>query len=263
MDKKAIAGTTKLSEAIKTRRKELGLTIEEAASKAGVGTKTWWRYESGESIRKDKIKGICKALSWHTLPEENDGETLFDIEKYKKHDAWSEYICENYGEAAAVSFAIGCDILLDNIEEDLRALSSYPRSTHIGQLPASMLEGGLPEQFLMRYDYEFLCCLKFTVRVLKESAHRNIPIVAHTVMQELALYLIVEESEILMEAMSQEMEDYGIEDVDYWRDWIFDVFDDMDIITFLYSDVYLPYGSAYHFDNWTLEQFYMPLEERS
>ena len=92
------------------------------------------------------------------------------------------YICENYGEAAAVSFAIGCDILTDNIEEDICSLSSYPRGTHIGQLPASMLEGSLPEQFLMRYDYEFLCCLKFTIKTLKTSAHHNIPIVAHTVM---------------------------------------------------------------------------------
>lgn len=259
---KTLTGSKKLSETIKNRRQELGLTIEEAASRANVGSKTWWRYESGESIRNDKIKGICKALNWHTLPEENECEKLFDIEKYKKHEAWSEYICENYGEAAAVSFAIGCDILTDNIEEDICSLSSYPRGTHIGQLPASMLEGSLPEQFLMRYDYEFLCCLKFTIKTLKTSAHHNIPIVAHTVMQELALYLIVQESEILMEAMAQEMEDYGIEDDGYWKDWIFDVFDDMDLVTFLYSDIYLPHSSSYHFDNWTKEQFYMPLEDQ-
>ena len=259
---KTLTGSKKLSETIKNRRQELGLTIEEAASRANVGSKTWWRYESGESIRSDKIKGICKALNWHTLPEENECEKLFDIEKYKKHDAWSEYICENYGEAAAVSFAIGCDILTDNIEEDISSLSSYPRGTHIGQLSASTLEGSLPEQFLMRYDYEFLCCLKFTIKTLKASAHHNIPIVAHTIIQELALYLIVQESEILMEAMAQEMEDYGIEDDGYWKDWIFDVFDDIDIVTFLYSDIYLPRNSSYHFDNLTKEQFYMPLEDQ-
>jgi len=44
----------------KHRRSMLNLTIEEAASKAGVGTKTWSRYEAGGSIRKDKSKGICK-----------------------------------------------------------------------------------------------------------------------------------------------------------------------------------------------------------
>ncbi len=38
------------------------MTIVEAASRAGVGTKTWYRYESGASIRSDKVKGICKAL---------------------------------------------------------------------------------------------------------------------------------------------------------------------------------------------------------
>ena len=44
------------------------LTIEEAASRAGVGTKTWCRYEAGESIRSDKCKGVCKALNWLSLP---------------------------------------------------------------------------------------------------------------------------------------------------------------------------------------------------
>ncbi len=264
MDKKTITEAPQISELIKTRRKELELTIEEAASKAGVGTKTWWRYESGGSIRKDKIKGICKALNWHALPDEhNDSGILFDIEEYKKHDAWSEYICENYGIAAAISFAIGCDILLDNIEEDLHALSSHPRGTHIGQLPASLLESVLPEQFLMRYDYEFLCCLRSTIKALKKSAHHNIPIVAHAVIQELALYLIVQESVILMDAMYTEMEEHGIEDIDYWREWIFDIFDDMDIITFLYSDIYVSCDNTYHFDNWTLEQFYVSQEELS
>ena len=52
MSQKSIKGTSKLGEAIKSRRQELGLTIEEAATKAGVGIKTWCRYESGESIRR-------------------------------------------------------------------------------------------------------------------------------------------------------------------------------------------------------------------
>lgn len=62
MTQKTIQGNADLAKQIRLRRSELGLTIEEAASRAGVGTKTWCRYEAGESIRSDKCKGVCKAL---------------------------------------------------------------------------------------------------------------------------------------------------------------------------------------------------------
>ena len=68
MAQKIIHGNMTLAEQIKSRRNELGLTIEEAAIRAGVGTKTWYRYETGKSIRKDKCKGICRALNWRILP---------------------------------------------------------------------------------------------------------------------------------------------------------------------------------------------------
>lgn len=53
MGQKSVKGSLEIAKSIKTRRNELNLTIEEAAKKAGMGTKTWSRYESGESIRKD------------------------------------------------------------------------------------------------------------------------------------------------------------------------------------------------------------------
>ena len=40
MGQKTIMGSPELANSIKLRRNELGLTIEEAARKAGVGTKT-------------------------------------------------------------------------------------------------------------------------------------------------------------------------------------------------------------------------------
>ena len=73
---KSIKSSKELGAQIKRRRQELGLTIEEAASKAGVGTKTWFRYEDGESIRKDKFKGVCRALNWKNLPEYQAEEDL-------------------------------------------------------------------------------------------------------------------------------------------------------------------------------------------
>ena len=255
MSQKTIKGTVKLGEAIKIRRQELGLTIEEAASRAGVGTKSWCRYESGESIRSDKAKGICKALNWHAFPD-NDDTSEFDIKYYRNHDAWSPYLCEQYGEAAAISFIIGSDILLDHIKDDLNNLATMPKGTHIGQLSISMLKDTLPEQFLMRYDYEFLYQLKTTVIHLRQIAANGKAFFAHSVLEELAIYLFMEESSFLMDCMSVEMEAAGI-DLDTRGDWAFDLFDDTDILIFLFSDFYLTESATYHFDNWSNRQFFI------
>lgn len=255
MSQKTIKGTTKLAESIRSRRLELGLTIEEAASRAGVGTKTWCRYETGESIRQDKAKGVCKALNWHTLLDDEirDGN-IVNIDEYKNHRYWSEYISNCFGEAAAISFVVGSEILLDDIEEDLMGLARMPKGSHIGQLDISMVSAMLPEQFLMNYDYDFLYCLKSCVLQLTKMAKTNTSIVARSVMQELALYLIVEEAEFLMETISLELEEREIDDE--WREWIFDLFVDMDIVSFLYSNYFLTSDNEYHFDNWKEEQFY-------
>lgn len=257
MSQKSIKGTSKLGTTIKNRRKELGLTIEEAATKAGVGTKTWCRYESGESIRNDKAKGVCKALNWRTIFDEDILKNEeFDLGEYLNHDGWSQYLSTQFGEAVAISFAIGSDIILDYINEDLREISIMPKGTHIGQLPASMLKDILPEQFLMYYDYNFLFRLKATVINLRRIARFDNDIVARSVLQELAIYLIAEESEFLMETMLPAMMSSGISGLDALEDWPFDLFDDMDIVTWLYSNNYLTKDNIYHFDHWAEDQFY-------
>lgn len=258
MSQQVIKGTTQTSGAIRSRRLELGLTIEEAASRANVGTKTWCRYEAGESIRKDKAKGICKALNWTAIPNDNkESDIEFNLDEYKSNEAWSDFIGENHGVAAAVSFVMGSDILLDYIEEDLCELSRLPKGTHVGQLDISMVKDMLPKQFLMEYDYDFLYCLETCILNLRKIAHYNVALVAHSVMQELALYLIVELAEFLMDTMSDEMEACGIEGVETWKEWVFDLFDDMDIVTFLYSNDYLTQDHSYHFVHWKEEQFFM------
>lgn len=258
MSQKAIQGTQKLAEAMKNRRQELGLTIEEAASRAGVGTKTWCRYEAGESIRQDKAKGVCKALNWRGIPgtDGNSGDA-FDLEEYRHHKAWSRFLCNRFGEAAAISFAIGSDLVLDYIDEDLTDLSQMPRGTHIGQLPGSMMKDILPVQFLVRYDYEFLYQLKVNVKKLRGAARYSNHFLAHTVIQEILVYLFVEESKFLMETMEQEMEESGVTGLKMWDDWAFDLFEDMDVVTYLYSDDYLTSDHIYHFDHWADEQFHM------
>lgn len=257
MAQKSIKGSPELAEAIKRRRHELNLTIEEAATKAEIGTKTWCRYEAGESIRVDKYRGICKALNWHTLPSEGpeDGVT-FNFDKYRNHEAWSQIIRENFGDTAAISFVIGSDILLDYIKEELDALSTMPKGTHIGQLNISQLELSLPSQFLMSYDYDFLYKLQTTVIHLRRIAHRGNEFIAHSVIEELALYLIVEEAHFLMESMAPAMESDGIEYDDDWDDWIFQLFDDNDLVISLYSDCWIENEHPYHFCQWTKEQFY-------
>ena len=60
-----------------------------------------------------------------------------------------------------------------------------------------------------------------------------------------------------MEAMLSEMNCNNIDGLDMLGNWPFDLFDDMDIITCLYSQNYLTEDNPYHFDLWTEEQFYI------
>lgn len=257
MAQKVIEGNKNLGQQIRSRRNELGLTIEEAASRAGVGTKTWCRYEAGESIRKDKCKGLCKALNWHSFPNDSETENEnISIQEYKTHEAWSSYLENTFGMEAAFSFAAGSDILYDRIKEDMEELSRMPSGTHIGQLTCSWLNSGLPEQFLTLYNYEFLYQLKCSLLELRSRAKNHLPMTAHSVMEELLIYLCNREASALLQldgiTFRTESNDGAISE-----DWIFDLFDDMDLITFLYSDLYLDSEHPYHFSHWQEKQFFI------
>lgn len=251
MSQRSIPGNQDLGNAIKSRRIELNLTIEEAADRASVGIKTWCRYEAGESIRQDKARGICKALNWRALPSlEGQDDCSFDINECRANKYWSKLLEDRFGATAAASFVIGSEILEDHINEDLEELSHMPKGSHIGQLDISFIVDDLPPQFLPRYDYEFLYALRCALYKMKAYVRYGTELVAHSVMEELVLYLVIEESRMILE------------DGDYipeagWDEWAFDLFDDMDIVTLLYSDKYLSEADIYHFDHWTEEQFYM------
>jgi len=261
MARKAIQGSEELAKKIRQRRIELGLTIEDAASRAGVGTKTWCRYEAGEAIRSDKCKGVCKALNWLAFPEHdgNNGRG-FSFQMYRNHEAWSAFLEKTFGVGAAVSFATGSDILLDHISEDMEELASLPNGSHIGQLDISWLKDSLPEQFLMCYDYDFLYRMKCCLNHLRLRARHGTTMIAHSVMEELLIYLCSEESTVLIELNA---DDGGIEDdeLDTSTEWVFDLFDDMDIITWLYSDMYLTFDHSFHFSHWFDQQFYIDKED--
>ena len=250
MAQKNIQGSKSLADKIKKRRNELSLTIEEAALNAGVGTKTWSRYESGCAIRKDKVKGICKALNWFSLSDDDTEENAINENYYRNSDAWSKFLETEFGEEAAMSFAAGSEMLWDHITEDLEALSSMPKGTHIGQLSFSWVCDYLPEQFLMYYDYDFLFKMKCTLNKLIMRAHYGSPMTAHSVLQELIIYICNEEATALSEIFNKGKTNNNM------SAWIFDLFDDMDIVTFLYSDIYLTNDNPYHYSHWDEEQFF-------
>lgn len=256
MAQKTIQGNENLAKQIKNRRNKLGMTIEEAAVRAGVGTKTWCRYEAGESIRADKCKGVCKALNWRVLPDQETEELdALNIQEYKKHEAWSPFLEEAFGDGAAFAFAVGSDILLDHIKEDMLELASMPAGSHIGQIGSSYLAESLPEQFLMKYDYEFLYQMECVLHVMRMRAKSGFPMTAHSVLEELIIYLCNEEASVLIE-LSEGLR--GIENSDTFdaEEWMFDLFDDMDIVTFLYAKKYLDSNHSYHYDHWSEQQFY-------
>ena len=84
---------------------------------------------------------------------------------------------------------------------------------------------------------------------MRQSAHDGMEIKAYSVLEELIIYLTVQNSQFLLECS----------DIDLpsdWNEWVFDLFGDMDIISFLFSDSYLPLDHTYHFDHWMDKSFW-------
>lgn len=248
MAKKTITISKEVAELIKERRKELGLTIEEAAKKAGVGTKTWSRYEASEPISEGKIKGVCNTLKWTELPNFENPDyvygklhTSFDVDYYKNHKYWPKYIENNFGKIAAVSFAMGAEVLFDCLDMDMTELKKLPKGSHIGQLDVSWLEVYLPEQFIPEYDYDFLFHMRTSLKKMCSMAEDNHQIIAHSVMDELILTMMVKASEDILEDET---------DNDDWKEWIYDLMSDSDTELFLYSWNYVGNESQFHFSKW-------------
>ena len=51
------------------------------------------------------------------------------------------------------------------------------------------------------------------------------------------------------------LELFDVIDVDEMEDWLFDFFDDMDVVTCLYSGLCLDENHIYHFSHWADERF--------
>ena len=97
--------------------------------------------------------------------------------------------------------------------------------------------------------------------MLRKRARRGNSMQAHSVMEELLIYLCNEEASVFMELYDANNVSGDDEDMSA-DEWIFDLFSDMDIVTFLYSDLYLSPDHLYHFSHWNDQVFYKdhPLE---
>ena len=261
-------GSAGLADAIRQRRCELGLSVEEAAHRAGVGIKTWFRYESGSSIRSDKVKGVCKALSWPALPMQEDA-TVRNGEEYAwlesigpSHKAWSSKLNEVFGHKAAVSFAVGSDILLNYLNEDLGELSKMPAKTHLGELGCSWLADLLPQQFLPQYTYEFIFRLRTVLLRYRMRAGHGQEMRAHSPAEELLVRLIRDFSFDTIEGWVPKLGDNSLADDQWqeaegWKEWPEDLCGDDDLSMFLDDGHWVEEGDPYHFDRWFDLQFFL------
>ncbi|HFU4123008.1 TPA: hypothetical protein ACGO7R_000923 [Streptococcus suis] len=91
---------------------------------------------------------------------------------------------------------------------------------------------------------------------MKLKARTGTELIAHTVLEELCLYLIMKESTIIMASIAKQLSEEELDEFISPNTWAFDLFDDMDVYTFLYSDFYLDAQNSYHFSHWLDKQFY-------
>lgn len=189
-----------------------------------------------------------------TMNKAQGNTNTLSVKDYRDHKAWSTFLEKGFGSWAALSFAFGSDFLLDEIEEDLNKLRIQPAGTHLGQVESSLAEL-LPEQFLTSYDYSFLWQMRSELINMQKRAGRGVSMQAHSVLEELLIYLCNGETVAYIESTDAGIL-YDHKGEVKNDDWLYDLFDDSDIITSLYSDIWLPEDNAYHFAHWREKKFY-------
>lgn len=246
---------------IRSRRQELGLSIEHAALSAGMGSETWRRYEAGNAMRTDKVQALVKVLRWRKLPaidQTDHGNSEPKVRMWDlapDSDAYSRWLATDLGEACARVFAVGCDIWRDQVKEDVSSLAAMPRGTHIGELPGSWLEGYLPDRWLVRYEYEFAYRLHATLEGLAQRALHpgfdGIPHFTRCVADDLALHLVMDMGMVAFD------EDQRVREGDV-AEWEYELNgEDDEVVPALFSKTIHPEShEPWHFDNWFDERYY-------
>ena len=185
----------------------------------------------------------------------DQNDMTLTVKEYRNHSAWSPYLKKHFGPWAALSFAFGSDSLLANIQDDLKALKSLPAGTLLDEDNSTVFYS-LPPQFAQQYDAAFLTRMEAELLLLRERARSGDSMVAHSVMEELLLYLCVGETISYLESTGENVVCNG-KKITPSYDWLADLFDDMDIVMCLYSDFTLPEDNIYHFSHWDDKVFYM------
>ena len=190
----------------------------------------------------------------NNMMNENENGMPLTVKEYRKHSAWSAYLKKHFGPWAALSFAFGSNVLLENIQADLEALKSLPAGTLLDDTN-SIVFATLPQQFADQYDAAFLTRMETELLLFRERARSGDSMVAYSVMEELLLYLCVGETICYLETTGETVV-YGGKKITPSYDWLADLFDDMDIVMCLYSDITLPENHLYHLCHWDDKVFY-------
>ena len=162
------------------------------------------------------------------------------------------YLEESYDIGAAIAFDEGSKRLYRLISEDIERLVLMPKGSCIWDLNTTSLLRILPKQFRPYYDYCFLIHLRSVLYDMRKTVRTGEQLIAHTVLQELILYLSAQEAKKSSEAL----EACGGES----EELIYALLDDLDVVTFLFSDIILDPDDAYHYVHWDEQQFNMGLE---
>ena len=201
-----------------------------------------------------------------------------DLSEYKALKGWSAFLEDNFGTLSAILFAAGSDLLLDALEHEMHELSRMPIRSHVGQINSSVLKDNLPQQFMTRYDYEFLYKFRSKLIDMRMRAMDGLSIIAHSVAQELIIYIsnemgkiatesdenvkkLITNHKLIYDKLSFEMDDEDLDEMKFYdEDWVFTLFGDADILSELYSGRAVAKGNSYHIKHWFEEQFFTTVE---
>lgn len=198
------------------------------------------------------------------------------LDEARSEGCWPARLEKELGFAVAYSLQTGLQILHDYIRDDLAKLHDMPAGTHIGELEYSMTEGYLPNQFLMKYDYDFLFRLNRIIerkmayvedlgrrdahRVIDEIIFRAVNNIANSSIDD----LLKEQPELKAifcpecdDEEEMETEEDECVPISYY-DWVYDtMFDDADVDMLFIEGFYFTEDDNYHFSHWFEDQFWM------
>ena len=201
-----------------------------------------------------------------------------NLSEYKESKGWSTFLETNFGTLSAILFAAGSDLLLDALEHEMHELSRMPIRSHVGQINSSVLKDNLPQQFMTRYDYDFLYKFRSELIDMRMRVMDGLSIIAHSVAQELIIYISNEMGKVTIESdenvkkiiaengsfydnLSSDIENEELDKKKlYNEDWVFDLFGDADVLSELYSGRAVAKGNSYHIKHWFDEQFFAIVE---